>query len=116
MNTAALSSADRTKVLRFAASFLWADLEIADAERAFLTNLARELDVEDAPRELAGLFARPPFPEDVDPAAVDASVADEVRRAALRAIAADGRVHASEMEMFEELDDLLPKSEPARGA
>jgi hypothetical protein len=111
MVTAALSSTDRRQVLRFAASFLWADLEVADAERRFLTDLARELEVNDAGAEVAGLLARPPVPEDIDPASVPPAVADVVRQAALRAIAADGRVGNEEMKMFELLDDLLPRSE-----
>jgi hypothetical protein len=107
MVTAALSSTARKQVLRFAASFLWADLEIADAERRFLADLADELD---APGELADLLASPPEPEDVDPASVPPAVADVVRQAALRAIAADGRVERAEMTMFELLDDLLPRA------
>jgi hypothetical protein len=95
------------QVLRFAASFLWADFEVADAERRFLADLARELDVDDA---VAGLLEQPPTPEDIDPAAVHPSLAGVVRQAALRAIAADGRVCSEEMKMFELLDDLLPRS------
>ena len=105
-----LSFADRRQVLRFAASFLWADLEVADAERRFLTDLARELDVNGDEAEVAGLLSRPPVPEDVDPTSVPPAVADAVRQAALRAIAADGRVGTEEMKMFELLDDLLPRS------
>lgn len=106
----AFSSLDRRRVLRFAASFLWADLEVAEAERDFLLALAHELDIEDASNEVALLLARPPGPEDVDPAEVTPGVADLVRQAALRAIAADGRVHDDEMKLFELLDDLLPRS------
>ncbi|MBX3200476.1 MAG: TerB family tellurite resistance protein [Labilithrix sp.] len=112
MVTAALSPNDRNQVLRFAASFLWADLEVADAERRFLTELARELDVADGARAVAGLLASPPAPDDVDPTSVPPAVADVVRQAALRAIAADGRVDHAEMTMFELLDDLLPRSSP----
>lgn len=110
---AVLSFTDRCQVLRFAASFLWADLELADSERRFLTDLARELDVSDAAMEIDGLLAGPPVPEDVDPASVPPAVADLVRHAALKAIAADGRVGADEMRMFELLDDLLPRTAPA---
>src|SRR5262249_18928628 len=102
---ALLSVGDRIQVLRFAASFVWADLEVVDSERRFLADLARELHVVDAPHEVAGLLAKPPGPEDVDPAAVHPALADVVRHAALRAIAADGRVDPREMEMFELLDD-----------
>jgi hypothetical protein len=110
MVTAALSSTNRKQVLRFAASFLWADLEVADSERRFLSELARELDVKSAPDELEDLLASPPVPEDVDPASVPPAIADLVRHAALRAIAADGRVDNDEMTMFELLDDLLPRT------
>ena len=34
------SREDALHLLRFAASFLWADLEIVESERAFLTRLA----------------------------------------------------------------------------
>lgn len=112
MVTNALSSVDRRQVLRFAASFLWADLEVADAERRFLAQLADELEMDDAEEEVAELLASPPVPEDVDPTSVPAAVADVVRQAALRAIAADGRVGSDEMRMFELLDDLLPRSSP----
>ena len=105
-----LSSSDRRQVLRFAASFLWADLEVADSERRFLTDLARELEVSDASSEVAFLLAGPPVPEDVDPTSVAPGVADLVRHAALRAIASDGRVGSEEMKLFELLDDLLPRN------
>jgi hypothetical protein len=111
------STSDRKQVLRFAASFLWADLEVADSERRFLNELARELDVHDAPTEVEALLSRPPVPEEIDPTSVTPAVADFVRQAALRAIAADGRVATEEMMMFELLDDLLPKSlQQARGS
>lgn len=111
MNMTALSALDRFKVLRFAASFVWADHEIADSERRFLAELATELDVEDGAREVALLLERPPRPEDIDPSNVPAGAADVVRHAALRAIAADGAVEHEEMAMFDLLDELLPRTE-----
>jgi hypothetical protein len=102
-----LSSADRLKVLRFAACFVWADLDVAEPERRFLTDLARELDIE--PRVAAELLAQPPCADDVDPTDVGIDTANAIRHVALRAIAADGRVIDKEMAMFELLDDLLPK-------
>ncbi len=101
-----LSSADRLQVLRFAASFLWADLEVADSERTFLGVLARELDVDAA--HVSPLLRHPPTPEEIDPTDVPAHVADVVRQTVLRAIASDGHVARAEMTMFELLDDLLP--------
>jgi hypothetical protein len=103
------SLASRLTVLRFAASFLWADLVLLESERVFLARLATELGiVPHARREIDDLLARPPPPEDVDPNCVSPALAAEVRRAALRAIAADGKVARAEMRLFYLLDELLP--------
>ena len=97
---------ERERVLRFAAAFVWADLEVADSERSFLAMLARELGIDKAQAD--HLLEVPPLPEDVDPSVVGARAADTVRRVALQAIAVDGEVKEEEMSMFELLDDLLP--------
>jgi hypothetical protein len=109
MPSVPLSADDRDKVLRFAASFLWADLEVVDDERRFLASLARELDVDDARAE--ALLSRPPVPEEIDPSDMSARTADVIRHVALRAIASDGEVREEEMQMFELLDDLMPRSD-----
>ena len=104
-----LPSADRLCVLRFAASFLWADLSVDLAEHAFFLALARELGVPRAslPTVLELLYL-PPDAEDVDPTRVSPALAGRVRDVALRAIASDGRVLPQEMELFDLLDELLP--------
>jgi len=98
---------DRVQVLRFAACFVWADLDLAESERAFLTDLARELEL--APEVARALLSRPPDLDDVDPTTVNVATANAIRRVALRAIAADGRVMDEEMALFGLLDDLLPQ-------
>lgn len=103
-----LSAVDSLTVLRFAATFVWADREVADSERRFLAELARELAVGDAAL-VDGLLEAPPAPVEVDPSRVPPALADVVRHVALRAIAADGRVERAEMRLFEILDDLLPR-------
>ena len=105
-----LPAADRLCILRFAASFLWADLDVDLAEHAFFLALAGELGVPKAslPSVLAMLH-RPPHAEDVDPTRVSPDRARTVRDVALRAIASDGRVLAREMELFDLLDELLPR-------
>ena len=97
----------KLQLLRFASSFIWADLEVANSERAFMLELAKELDIDSA--EALDLLDQPPSPDDVDPCRVPHSLAESVRRVALRAIAADGRVDQHEMSMFELLDELLPR-------
>lgn len=109
MITTPLSFDDRKQVLRFAASFLWADLEVADQERRFFGKLARELDLATSEEDLVELLSSPPLPEEIDPTSVSPALADIVRQTALRAIAADGKVEDSEMQLFELLDDLLPR-------
>lgn len=98
---------EKLQLLRFASSFLWADLEVASSERAFMLELAGELDVDAA--DALELLDRPPSADDVDPGRVPRSLAASVRRVALRAIAADGRVAPNEMRMFDLLDELLPR-------
>ncbi|MFO0739163.1 MAG: hypothetical protein U0270_24915 [Labilithrix sp.] len=100
---------EREKVLRFAASFLWADLEVDDEERRFFTTLARELDVDDA--RATTLLSRPPMPEEIDPGELSVFTADVIRHVALHAIASDGQVREEEMLMFEILDDLMPRAD-----
>lgn len=106
LNLAEVSPLERTQALRFAASFLWADLHIADAERRFLSDLAKELDVS---AEIDELLACPPIPEEIDPNEVTPATAALIRDVALRAIASDGAVKEEEMAMFDVLDELLPK-------
>lgn len=105
------ASDDRLCVLRFASSFLWADLELDLAEHAFFLDLASELGVPEGslPEVLDDLLSSPPEPEDVDPTRVSPALAATVRNVALRAIASDGRVLPREMELFELLDELLPQ-------
>jgi hypothetical protein len=104
--------ADRLCILRFAASFLWADLTVDVAEHAFFLALAHELGV---PRtslpSVIEMLASPPEPEQIDPTRVSPALAAAVRDVALRAIASDGRVLPREMELFDLLDELLPASQ-----
>lgn len=97
---------EKLQLLRFASSFLWADLEVESRERAFMLELAGELEVPED--DALALLGRPPPGDDVDPTRVPLALAESVRAVALRAIAADGRVAPAEMKMFELLDELLP--------
>lgn len=103
--------ADRLCVLRFAASFLWADLQVDLAEHAFFLALAGELGVSGpALPDVIAMLRTPPEPEEIDPTRVSPQLAATVRDVALRAIASDGRVAPREMELFDLLDELLPRA------
>jgi hypothetical protein len=104
------TAADRLCILRFAASFLWADLDVDLAEHAFFIRLAGALGLPRASLpSVLELLTSPPEPEDIDPTRVSPSLARTVRDVALRAIASDGRVLPREMELFDLLDELLPQ-------
>ncbi len=108
-----MSTDDRLRVLRFAACFLWADLEIDPRERAFFVDLARELGVpDDAVDEIAAILESPPTGDAIDPTHVPLDLAPTVRDVALRAIASDGRIEPAEMALFDLLDELLPSPLP----
>jgi len=110
-----LPNADRLCILRFAASFLWADLSVDLAEHAFFVDLARELGVPPAKLpDILDLLNVPPLAELVDPTRVSPQLAQTVRDVALRAIASDGKVLPREMELFDLLDELLPASAAPR--
>jgi hypothetical protein len=103
-------SADQLCVLRFAATFLWADLNVDGAEHAFFVALAGELGIPACELPcLMPLLTLPPDPSAVDPTRVSPKLAAQVRDVALRAIASDGRVLSGEMELFDLLDELLPR-------
>lgn len=104
------ASDDRLCILRFAATFLWADLELDLSEHVFFLDLASELGVPEASLpSMVDLLSSPPEPEDIDPTRVSPALAATVRNVALRAIASDGRVLPREMELFDLLDELLPQ-------
>jgi hypothetical protein len=109
-----LPTADRLCVLRFAATFLWADLQVDLAEHAFFLALAGELGVPpSALPAVVAMLSSPPAAEQIDPTRVSTELAATVRDVALRAIACDGRVRSPEMELFELLDELLPYPPPS---
>jgi hypothetical protein len=107
-----LPMTDRLCILRFASSFLWADLSVDLAEHAFFVALASELGIPvvGLPDVVEEMLSAPPEAEDIDPTRVSPALARTVRDVALRAIASDGRVMPREMELFDLLDELLPPS------
>ena len=108
-----VTNADRLCLLRFAASFLWADLQVDLAEHAFFLALARELGVPRASLPtVTEMLHAPPHAEQIDPTRVSPALARTVRSVALRAIASDGRVAPREMALFDLLDELLPAESP----
>ena len=97
---------ERLLLLKFICSFVWADLEVDDAERLFVWDLVRQAGLHADEERLVQEWLRSP-PADVDPAQVPAQHRRLFVEAAREAIEANGRVSEPERETLELLDQLL---------
>lgn len=98
----------RLRLVRFVCSFAWADLDVADAERTFVTKLLRELDLDDEERGEAEKWLRvPPHPEEVDPMDIPVEHRQIFLNTALQLVGADGQVEEAEMEALSLFEKLL---------
>jgi len=102
-----LSPFERFEILRLAACAIWADQEVAPAERTYLDALARELEIDGAAAD--DLLSFPQALEDVAPESVSPAAARRARSAVLGAIAADREIRDDEMDFFFVLDARLPR-------
>lgn len=103
-----LSKGDRLKLMKFVCSFAWADLRIADEERALVQKLIRKLKLDkDEKKQVEEWLEVPPPPEELDPG----QIPDEHRGVFLRTmrqmIEVDGDIAPEELENFELLEQLL---------
>jgi len=103
-----LSPSARLQLMRFVCSFAWADLEIADSEKAFVLKMAERLQLTDEESGMVeGWLKIPPRPEDVDPN----DIPDENRQiflnTMLEIVGADGVVDQNELESLSLLERLL---------
>lgn len=103
-----LSSEERLSLLRFVCAFAWADLEIADNERSFVTDLARKLGAdEDEIGQVESWLKIPPPAEDVDPTDIPSEHRQLFLNSAVQMISADGRVDSEEVEILSLFEQLL---------
>lgn len=103
-----LNREERLRLMKFVCTFAWADLNVQAAERAFVADLVRKLDL--APDEIEQVehwLAVPPPSDEVDPT----EIPEAHRRLFLDVIhqltRADGRVYRREHESIALLRDLL---------
>jgi len=103
-----LNSDERLSLMRFVCSFAWADLEIADAERNFVTKMMQQLDLnEDERAQVEEWLKMPPRPEDVDPTDIPVEHRQIFLNYALQMVGADGIVDEREVETFSLFEKLL---------
>lgn len=104
---ASLSRDDRLRIMEFVCAFAWADLEIRDAERAFILRLIERMQLQDDKAQIEAWLRHPPPAEEVDPTRVPAAHRELLLSAARELVQADGRLDPEEQEMFELLEQLL---------
>jgi len=103
-----LNREDRLRLIRFLCSFAWADLEIADSERALVHELVQQADLDDEDAQLVeGWLAHPPRVEDLDPQDIPLEHRQLFLNAALKMVAADGNIAADEIENLALFEQLL---------
>ena len=103
-----LDRTSRLRLVRFVCSFAWADLEMADAERNFVTRLLAELDLDPEERAEAEQWLKvPPLPEDIDPLDIPEEHRQVFLNAALQVVGADGQIEQAEMETLALFERLL---------
>lgn len=103
-----LSKGDRLRLMKFVCSFAWADLEVADAERQFISKLMRKLKLdEDEKKQVEEWLDLPPSPEELDPSQIPEAHKSLFLTTAREMIEADGTVAEEELENFDLLQQLL---------
>lgn len=116
-----LKADDRLRLMKFVCSFVWADLEVRDEERAFVRKLAQKLHLDAMEWEqVLKWLELPPRPEEVDPAQIPRAHRDLFLETAKQVMAADNEVAPDEREHFQlfqallkgELSSLAPRNAP----
>lgn len=98
---------DRLRLMKFVCSFAWADLEIQDEERDFVTKMIERLDLEDERQQIEGWLRHPPPPEEVDPTDVPQEHREMFLDAVRKLVAADDRIDPKEAETLAIFEQLL---------
>jgi uncharacterized tellurite resistance protein B-like protein len=104
---ASLSRDDRLRLMKFVCTFAWADLEIQDAERRFVSRLIDKLELNDDREHIMAWLESPPPAEDVDPTRVPPEHRALILDSARQLFESDGVVDPKEQEQFELLEQLL---------
>jgi uncharacterized tellurite resistance protein B-like protein len=103
-----LTRPERLRLVRFVCSFAWADLEINDAERDFVHDLIRRLDLDESEAaQVEGWLSFPPAPEEVDPMKIPVEHRKVFLDTMLALVASDGELAEAETESFNLLSQLV---------
>jgi uncharacterized tellurite resistance protein B-like protein len=103
-----LSPKDRLRLMKFVCSFVWADLEVKDSEKKFVTRLVKKLHLtEEEAAQVKGWLKVPPRPEEVDPTQIPKEHRQVFLDTIRDVITADGEVAKDEWENLALFEQLL---------
>ncbi len=103
-----LSTKDKLRLMKFVCSFIWADLEVKESEKKFVTRLAKKLDLsDDDVAQVRKWMKVPPKPEEVDPTQIPREHRQMFLDTIRDVITADGEVAKDEWENLELFEQLL---------
>ena len=103
-----MNDSERMNLMRFVCSFVWTDLNVAQAERDLVMRIAGRLALTNAEvKQVAQWLAVPPEAEDVDPSSVPREHRQLFLQAAELAVKADGRVVPAERDSLALFRTLL---------
>ncbi len=103
-----MNRTERLRLLRFVASFAWADGVVKEQERAFLHGLIERLELGEDEVELAeGWLDAPPHHAEVDPSKIPPKHRQLFLSVARGVFGADGEIDDEERERLELLEHML---------
>lgn len=103
-----LARDDRLRLMKFVISFAWADLRIADPERAFIEKMMRRLKLDEDESALVKKWLElPPRAEEVDPNDIPREHRRLFLDTAKEIVAVDGDISEEERENLALLEMML---------
>ena len=105
-----LSTKDKLRLMKFVCSFIWADLEVKESEKKFVTRLSKKLELSDDDiAQVKKWMKVPPRPEEVDPTQIPKEHRQMFLDTIRDVITADGEVAKDEWENLALFEQLLGK-------
>jgi uncharacterized tellurite resistance protein B-like protein len=99
---------DRLRLMKFVCSFVWADLEVKDSERAFVERIVKRLRLdEDEAAQVKAWLEVPPRAEELDPTTIPKEHRQLFLDTIRDVIVTDGEVSAAEWENLSLFEQLL---------
>lgn len=99
---------ERLQLMRFVCSFAWADLEVNNQERAYVSKLISQLEFdEEEAATVESWLNSPPDPEDVDPTTIPVEHRQIFLDTMLGLVGSDGVIAEAETETFNLLSQLV---------